>query len=250
LNSPLLSSWVEAIEQDGFVTMPAIFAEKQLERMRSEITAGFSDNGNEASAVRRRNGTMVAARNVLDWMPSASTVWQVSPILDLLRSVLGDRFGLVRALYFDKPPGQSWVLPWHKDMTIAVANNALPSNTFIHPTKKAGVPHVEAPVELLERMLTLRILLDDVTEENGPLRVQLGSHRTGESVESVASNVQLILGRAGDVLAMRPLLTHSSGHSHPESDRHRRTLHLEFAADRLLSDGYTWHHFIEVEERN
>ncbi|MBX9655739.1 phytanoyl-CoA dioxygenase family protein [bacterium] len=243
-----MSSWVNAIEEDGFVVLPSIFDANQLAQMRSEITAGFANNEHSASAVKRRNGTMVAARNVLEWMPSASTVWNVPPILELLRRLLGSDFGLVRALYFDKPPGQSWVLPWHKDSTIAVVDNELASDSFTHPTIKAGVPHVEAPPELLERMLTLRIFLDDVTEENGPLRVQPGSHRSSESVESVTANVQLVLGRAGDVLAMRPLLTHSSGHSKPDSKMNRRTLHLEFAADRQLPDGYDWHRFVAVNE--
>lgn len=246
--SPSLPSWLKAIEENGFTVMPSIFDARQLEQMRSEITASFSNNENSASAVKRRNGTMVAARNVLEWMPSASTVWKVPPILELLKSVLGSDLGLVRALYFDKPPGQSWVLPWHKDMTIAVVDNQLASDSFTHPTIKAGVPHVEAPTGLLERMLTLRIFLDDVTPENGPLRVQSGSHRTSEWVESVAERVHFVLGQAGDVLAMRPLITHSSGHSDPDSKMHRRTLHLEFAADRQLSDGYAWHRFVGVNE--
>jgi len=250
LNLPVLSSWIEVISRKGFVVMPSIFDGTQVERMHSEINGVFSCGENETSAVRRRNGTMVAARNVLEWMPSAQTIWQVRLIVELLESVLGNEFGLVRALYFDKPPGQSWVLPWHKDMTIAVVNNELPSETFTHPTKKAGVPHVEAPVELLERMLTLRIFLDDVTEENGPLRVQPGSHRSGELFENTPSNAESVLGFAGDVLAMRPLLAHSSGHSHPDSTRHRRTLHLEFAADPALPDGYQWHRFIRAGERS
>jgi hypothetical protein len=46
------------------------------------------------------------------------------------------------------------------------------------------------------------------------------------------------------VLLMRPLLAHCSGKSHPETTRHRRILHFEFAADPHLPDGYIWHNFI------
>ena len=83
-------------------------------------------------------------------------------------------------LYFDKPPGESWALPWHKDLAIAVRDNRLPSDHFARPTTKYGVPHVEAPAWLLERMLTARLHLDEVTDENGPLRVLPGSHRDGK----------------------------------------------------------------------
>jgi len=50
--------------------------------------------------------------------------------------------------------------------------------------------------------------------------------------------------RAGDVLAMRPLVSHSSGASTPGTQRHRRVLHLEFAGCEELPDGFCWHDFI------
>jgi hypothetical protein len=39
--------------------------------------------------------------------------------------------------------------------------------------------HLEPPVEILERMLTARLHLDDCDEANGPLRVILGSQALG-----------------------------------------------------------------------
>ena len=50
--------------------------------------------------------------------------------------------------------------------------------------------------------------------------------------------------RRGDVLLMRPLVAHSSGRSHPDTPRHRRIIHLEFAAAAELPDGYEWRDFI------
>jgi ectoine hydroxylase-related dioxygenase (phytanoyl-CoA dioxygenase family) len=161
-----------------------------------------------------------------------------------LAAVLGPAYGLVRGLYFDKPPGKTWALPWHKDLTVAVRDNRRPGGGFSKPTTKAGVPHAEAPRELLEAMLTARIHLDDVTEENGPLRVLPGSHRTGKELCVGDAAPETVLARRGDVLLMRPLLAHGSGHSHPDTRRHRRVLHLEFAAFRELPDGWEWHDFI------
>ena len=93
-------------------------------------------------------------------------------------------------------------------------------------------------------MLTLRLHLDDVTDENGPLQVLPGSHGDdGESAGSTTAPVT-ILASAGDVLAMRPLLLHCSNGSHPDTTRHRRILHMEFAAGFELGDGYAWHEFI------
>jgi hypothetical protein len=43
---------------------------------------------------------------------------------------------------------------------------------------------------------------------------------------------------------MGPMLAHASNRSHPDTTQHRRILHLEFAADPSLPDGYTWHTFL------
>src|SRR5262249_53166231 len=148
----------------------------------------------------------------------------------VLEAILGPRYGLVRVLFFDKPPERTWSLPWHKDMTIAVCDNQLPSPLFGKPTCKAGVPHVEASEELLQAMLTARIHLDDVCDENGPLKVVPGSHRSGKELALGETPPQTILARRGDVLLIRPLVAHASSASHPDTRRHRRILHLEFAS--------------------
>ena len=62
-------------------------------------------------------------------------------------------------------------------------------------------------------MLTARVHLDDVTDENGPLRVIPGSHRYGTTMDGRAAQPVTLHCRAGDVLLMRPLLTHASGHA-------------------------------------
>jgi ectoine hydroxylase-related dioxygenase (phytanoyl-CoA dioxygenase family) len=150
---------------------------------------------------------------------------------------------MVRALYFDKPPDRSWSLPWHRDRTIAVKRNDVLTDDFRKPTMKSGIPHVEAPESLLANMLTLRIHLDAMTAENGPLSVIPGSHIVQR--ESMRQPVQLNAD-AGDVLAMRPLLSHSSTASREGTTMHRRVIHLEFAPHAELPDGFEWHSFSPI----
>jgi len=197
----------------------------------------------ESGSIRGAGDKVYAARNLLSVFPQAAEIWRRPRLIELLTETLGTECGLVRGLYFDKPPEQSWSLPWHKDLTIAVRRNDLPTTQFRNPTHKAGVPHVEAPRTLLERMLTLRIHLDAATEENGPLNVLPGSQRTADVAAGQSQKIATILADAGDVLAMRPLLSHSSGNAQPGTTLHRRVLHLEFASDRTLPDGYEWHSF-------
>jgi ectoine hydroxylase-related dioxygenase (phytanoyl-CoA dioxygenase family) len=170
--------------------------------------------------------------------------WRRSDLPGYLAGVLGPDFGLVRVPFFDKPPRQTWALPWHKDLTVAVRDNRPRGSHFSHPTRKAGVPHAEAPLAVLEAMLTARIHLDDVTGENGPLKVIPGSHRAGKALALDAAPPRRVLAGRGDVLLIRPLVAHCSGKSEPGTARHRRVLHLEFAASAELPDGYAWHTFL------
>ncbi len=237
----------EELAERGFTILPDVFAPSQMEVLRTGLAAALA--ANESDAVRQRAGQVYASRNILDLYPPSRTVWREPVLLDLLRSTLGPNCGLVRGLYFDKPPEKTWALPWHKDLTIAVRPGTVRSSRFSIPRDRAGVPHCEAPLEVLQRMLTLRIHLDDVTDENGPLQVAAGSHRTGKTMEIADCLVERILVRGGTVLAMRPLLAHCSGLSDPETSRHRRILHLEFSADPDLPDGYAWHEFVAVGQQ-
>ncbi len=241
-NAPLIG--LDQLYRDGFWLVPNVYSPEQITEMLRGISEALDETDDDA--MRSQAGSVYAARNVLRIFPWAGDIWRQEPLPSLLRAVLGDEFGLVRGLYFDKPPERTWALPLHKDMTIAVRDNSLPSERFCKPTRKAGVPHVEAPEQLLEKMLTARIHLDDVRADNGPLQVVPGSHRTGKRMDLRTVPPHPVFARAGDVLLMRPLLVHGSIASAPTTDRHRRILHLEFAGRRDLPDGYAWHDYLSA----
>jgi Phytanoyl-CoA dioxygenase (PhyH) len=241
-------SRLQDIERDGFTLIPAVYSDDECHQMAATLLAALVDYSDGAIALRRANGTIYGARNLLTIFPAAKTLWRRPSLLELLADVLGSGFGLVRGLYFDKPPDGNWSLPSHQDLTIAVEDHSLPSERFRNRTMKAGVPHVEAPDEVLQRMLTLRIHLDEVTAENGPLQVLPGSHVGRDTSPSFRPPVT-ILAAAGDVLAMRPLLSHSSASSQSGTTRHRRLIHLEFSAGGELPDGYHWHQYLPAEAK-
>jgi len=218
------AQWQRQLERDGYVELPAIFDATAVDRITEELSAALASAAAEGSALCSETGVLYAARNVLELWPRAASVWRVPRLFDALRVALGPDFGLVRALYFDKPPGLSWTLPCHQDVVIAVRDNRLPSERFT--------------------MLTARIHLDEVTDENGPLRVVPGTHRGGEPFTGEGVAARTLHAARGDVLLMRPLLAHGSVKAAPDTVRHRRVLHLEFAASPALADGYAWHDFI------
>jgi ectoine hydroxylase-related dioxygenase (phytanoyl-CoA dioxygenase family) len=190
-------------------------------------------------------------RNVVDVWQAARAVVQEPGLRGAIGSILPEGFGLVRSIFFDKPPGRTWSLPWHRDLTIAVRDTSDAPGEFRRPTVKAGVPHIEAPTWLLGDMLTARVALDGVLEENGPLLVIPGSHRDvgAERLpgdEELATRAHAIHVRAGDVLLIRPLVVHRSRASRTGTRRHRRTLHFEFAPEQSLPGSLAWHRFLGI----
>src|SRR5712671_3845081 len=116
--------WLD-VNTDGFTFVPALFRPEEVDGIVGEITQALSIG---RLGVLDQYGCVYAARNILQLWPKVADVWRRAPLPEILRQILGPHFGLVRVLFFDKPPEQSWSLPWHKDMTIAVRNNRLPSS--------------------------------------------------------------------------------------------------------------------------
>jgi ectoine hydroxylase-related dioxygenase (phytanoyl-CoA dioxygenase family) len=149
---------------------------------------------------------------------------------------LGQRARPVRAIAFDKSPAANWALGWHQDRTINVARRAEVSG-FGPWTVKQGSPHVQPPFALVEAMLTLRIHLDPVSPDNGPLDIALGSHRLGFIPEPqiaevvAASRLNACLADPGDVWAYATPILHASRRS--ASAGPRRVLQVDYSAEQL-----------------
>ncbi len=144
----------------------------------------------------------------------------------LAECVLGPECFAVRGILFDKTPTTNWKVVWHQDLSIAVRERRdVPG--FGPWSEKAGVTHVQAPANLLARMLAVRVHLDACAADNGPVRVLPGSHREGrlssnaiEHWKTTTEPVTCVVPRGG-LLAFRPLLLHASSPAlHPF---HRRS---------------------------
>ena len=244
---------LQDLERLGHCLLPRVLDEQSLTACRDSIQRILED-GAEGVLSSRQLGYGI--RNLLDLWPEVVQLTRCTSIQQLIKSVLGENAGAVRCLFFDKPPGRSWTLPWHRDLTIAVKEPNSDLGQFRNVTKKAGIYHVNAPPSFLRDMLTLRIALDPMTEENGPLIVQSGAHwpvnegrEEGDwgseemAFQTDGNPYTTILGQAGDVFVMRPLLPHSSLKSVEGTPLRRRIIHLELSNVRQLPAGLEWHRF-------
>jgi len=226
------------LKHSGYTLIRGVFAQREVRSVADRLSSALRECTDPS--VLRSRGKIYGSRNLIAAFPGVREIPNHPILAEFITTVLGANAGMVRALFFDKPPNRSWSLPWHRDRTIAVKCNKIPTGLFRKPTIKAGIPHVEAPESLMAEMLTIRVHLDPMTAENGPLSVIPGSHL----VEQQTANAPIALvADAGDVLAMRPLLLHASSVSQEGTSMHRRVIHLEFASCVELPDEYEWHSF-------
>ena len=234
--------WLDSFERMGFAIIEGVLSPGLVAGLR-EATDGYSAGGHDGALDRR--GEVYGGRDLLWRVLEVSGLAQSSEILSLIQGILGPMAFPVRGLFFDKTLNTNWNLPWHQDLTVAVcARRDVPG--FGPWTRKAGIPHAHAPSSFLERMVTIRLHLDDSGPDDGPMRVLPRSHLEGKlsgpalaawlsraGAVAVDCNV-----KAGGAVIMRPLLVHASASR--TSPGHRRVIHLEYAAENLPG-GLEWY---------
>jgi hypothetical protein len=155
---------------------------------------------------------------------------------------LGEGAFAVRGILFDKKDGANWKVPWHQDVTIAVSDR-IDVDGYGPWSVKQDVLHVQPPANVLEKMLSVRLHLDDCPRTNGALRVIPKSHEDGklsqQQIETKSAQHESVTCevRRGGALLMRPLLIHAS--SAAESLSHRRVIHFDYA-NVALDGGLEW----------
>jgi hypothetical protein len=212
-----------------------------------DIVAGVVDRNAIADLVALVDPLLVdhaergGVRGVLGRLPDLVPV-VVGPLRNLAVPILGDGAFGVRVLLFDKTPLANWKATWHQDVTVGVTEYREVAG-WGPWSRKEGTWNVRPPAAVLDRMVTVRLHLDDCGPRNGPVRVAPGTHTRGRmsdpQVDAAIRGVVPIdcIVPAGGILRMSPLLLHASA---PAADpSHRRVIHAEFAADPL-PDGFEW----------
>jgi ectoine hydroxylase-related dioxygenase (phytanoyl-CoA dioxygenase family) len=179
------------------------------------------------------------ARHLMS-IPAIEAAAKDERMIRIAGRALGDGAVPFRATRFDKSARANWLVVWHQDtaLPLEARNDSAEWGPW---SLKAGVLYAHAPAWALSRVLALRIHLDASTSDNGPLRVIPGSHLAGvlsdDEILDLArtqESVEAIVPRGG-VLAMRPLLVHSS--SKARASERRRVLHVEYADALDLGPG-------------
>jgi hypothetical protein len=161
---------------------------------------------------------------------------------DRLKPLLPDDPICAQCTLFDKNPDRNWLVTLHQDLSIPVRQR-IDSDACSGWSVKDGMLFVQPPVEVLQKLVAVRVHLDASTSENGPLRVVPGSHRQGRLDDQAEADLRRNAGETevlvdrGGVIVMSPLTLHASSKSRGPAPR--RVLHFVFGP-RILPGGLEW----------
>jgi ectoine hydroxylase-related dioxygenase (phytanoyl-CoA dioxygenase family) len=218
-----MNEWEEA----GFAVMPRVLPADEIDLLQRAL--------GESQVARSQAGV----RHLLS-EPAVARLARDPRLASIASQALGHEAIPFRATLFDKSQRANWLVVWHQDTALPL--RARREVAGWGPWSiKAGVHYAHAPAEALSRVVALRLHLDDSRGDNGPLRVLPGTHRMGVLTDA---QIQDLLHRAtpveclttaGAVVAMRPLLVHSS--SKVVAPFPRRVVHIEYAASEHVGEG-------------
>lgn len=220
----------ESFEETGCAVVPAVLPSRTCQAISRRVRT-FSISG--------------GSRNLL------SRAWCVALVERLRRNegigaLVPHSHVAVQCTYFEKSALRNWGVPAHQDLSIPVAARVEGAG-FSGWSNKEGSLFVQPPTELLQKLVAVRLHLEECGATDGPLKVFLGSHRFGRFTDQEVPAARLAAteitctAEAGEALVMRPLLLHSSPKAKGAS--RRRVLHFVFGPNDP-GHGLRWQHAV------
>ncbi|HOD10252.1 MAG TPA: phytanoyl-CoA dioxygenase family protein, partial [Flavobacterium sp.] len=199
-----------------------------------------------SNPIFRKSEDLFAIRQFLKEVPQIKDLIFNQNLIDLISSIGGNDYFVVKSIYFDKPEKSNWFVSYHQDLTISV-DKKIEQTDFNNWTKKHNQFAVQPPLNFLENIFTIRIHLDDTDENNGALKVIEKSHLKAvyrpETIDWNTEKEIICNVKSGGVMLMKPLLLHSSGKT--TNQNRRRVIHIEFS-NQLLPENLNWAEFTTI----
>lgn len=230
-----LQTTKNTIADKGYAIISNVFSPEEVEQI-SQIICNI-DSSNETF---RKSKDLFAIRQFLKEIPDVRNLVFNENLKSIIKNIFGPRYYAVKSIYFDKPETSNWYVAYHQDLTISV-DRKFEIKNFGPWTTKQNQFAVQPPTDILENIFTIRIHLDDTSDENGALKVVPHSHAKGiyrpENIDWSVETEDICDVSKGGIMIMKPLLLHGSNRT--LNGKRRRVIHIEFS-DKELPEGLKW----------
>ena len=211
-----MTELITAFERDGCTVVPSVATEEQL-----AYAASYCESIELSGP---------GSRDLLE-LPWCADIARSLRLITPISTLMGDSRTAVLCTLFVKNAQLNWLVPLHRDYSIPVRARVASSGWSAWSVKQA-VPFGRPPQSVLEKLVAVRIHLEDTDASNGALQVVKGSHR---STATTGKRSSQFVPRGG-ALVMRPLLLHASSKL---VSGNRRVLHFLYGPSEL-PDGAEW----------
>lgn len=230
-----LETYKSHIEKYGFSVINRVFSDEEVGRIINVL-----DHIDTTRENFRKSEDLFAIRQFLKEIPEIKDLIFNDNIKEVVKNIFGEKYFVVKSIYFDKPETSNWYVAYHQDLTISV-DKKLELSGFGPWTTKQNQFAVQPPLNVLENIYTIRIHLDDTDESNGALKVIPTSHSKGiyrpETIDWTVETEEICNVEKGGIMLMKPLTLHGSNRT--TNGKKRRVIHIEFS-DMELPEVLQW----------
>lgn len=230
-----LETYKSHIEKYGFSIINKVFSDEEVGRIINVL-----DHIDTTRENFRKSEDLFAIRQFLKEIPEIKDLIFNGNIKKVVKEIFGEKYFVVKSIYFDKPETSNWYVAYHQDLTISV-DKKLELSGFGPWTTKQNQFAVQPPLNVLENIYTIRIHLDDTDENNGALKVVPTSHAKGiyrpETIDWTVETEEICNVEKGGIMLMKPLTLHGSNRT--TNGKKRRVIHIEFS-DMELPEVLQW----------
>ncbi|TPN82307.1 phytanoyl-CoA dioxygenase family protein [Aquimarina algicola] len=223
------------LEENGYSILTDLYTDNEI----NNILACIEEDEQSGNSFMKTKD-LFAIRQLLKNIPKLTDLLFNKSLTELISDLSESEYFLTKAIYFDKPNGSNWFVPYHQDLSISVDQKADVEH-YSNWTFKKGQYGVQPPVKILQDTITIRIHLDKTDKNNGALKVIPKSHLQGiiriDSEHWDTKNEFVCEVEKGGVMLMKPLILHASNRT--MNNKRRRVIHLEFNKHRL-SEPLNW----------
>jgi len=99
----------------GFSIVDGIYNDAEIDSILNSI-----NKADQTNSTFRKSEDLFAIRQVVKEIPEILQFIFNDNLKNLISSVLGNDYFIVKSIYFDKPENSNWYVAYHQDLTISV----------------------------------------------------------------------------------------------------------------------------------
>ncbi|WP_228375264.1 MULTISPECIES: hypothetical protein [Chryseobacterium] len=103
------------IDKYGFSVINTVFSDDEVEEIINVLSSIDTSRENF-----RKSEDLFAIRQFLKEIPDIKDLIFTENLKKVIREIFGEKYFVVKSIYFDKPETSNWYVAYHQDLTISV----------------------------------------------------------------------------------------------------------------------------------